>query len=109
VKTDSPWIQQITDAYNNNRPIEWIRIHEVPDHVHFNHSRHMTAGLQCQNCHGPVETMDKVYQFGALNMGWCMSCHRGQTTPMEILQKYHPGAEDPHQQVASTNCVTCHY
>ena len=109
VKTDSPWIQQVTAAYNENRPIEWIRVHELPDHVHFNHSRHITAGLACQTCHGPVETMDRVYQYGALNMGWCMSCHRGITTPTDILKKYHPGESDPHKQVASVNCTTCHY
>ncbi len=110
VKTDSPWIQQMTEAYNEGRPVEWVRIHELPDHAHFDHSRHVTAGVSCQTCHGPIETMEKVYQYSALNMGWCMSCHRGETTPSEILQKYHPGDADPRgKPVASVNCTTCHY
>jgi hypothetical protein len=110
VKTDSPWIQKLTQAYNENRPIEWVRIHELPDHAHFNHSRHVVSGVACQTCHGPIETMEKVYQFSELNMGWCLNCHRGNTTPSEILRKYHPGEADPRgKPVASINCSTCHY
>ena len=110
VKTESPWIKQITQAYNQGRAIEWVRIHELPDHAHFVHSRHITAGVSCQTCHGPIQEMDRVYQFGALNMGWCMSCHRGETTPSNVFSKYHPGEKDPRgHQVASINCSTCHY
>ena len=110
VKTDSPWIKQITQAYNEGRPIEWVRIHELPDHAHFVHSRHITAGVSCQTCHGPIQEMDRVSQVSPLNMGWCMSCHRGQTTPSNVLRAYHPDLKDPRgHQVASVNCTTCHY
>lgn len=110
VKTDSPWIQQLTQAYNEGRPIEWVRIHELPDHAHFVHSRHIKAGVSCQTCHGPIETMDRVYQASALNMGWCMNCHRGDTTPPNVLRAYHPDLKDPKgHAVASVNCTTCHY
>lgn len=109
VKTDSVWIKKITAAYNEGRPIEWVRIHELPDHAHFNHKRHVAKGVACQTCHGPVQEMDRVYQYSALNMGWCLSCHRGFTTPKQILQKTYPGQKDPHGPVASINCTTCHY
>ncbi|MEY3241615.1 MAG: hypothetical protein RIR11_3054 [Bacteroidota bacterium] len=58
-------------------PIEWTRIHNLPDHAYFNHSQHVNIGqIACQKCHGPVETMDVVYQYSSLGMGWCISCHR---------------------------------
>ena len=108
VKTDSPWIQKITEAYNNNQPIEWVRIHELPDFVYFPHKRHVAKGLACQTCHGPVETMDKVYQQSALTMGWCMECHRGRTTPKNVLLNLGQDPENPHNPVAPVQCTTCH-
>jgi cytochrome c551/c552 len=58
-------------------PVEWVRIHNLPDHVFFSHAQHVHAGkIQCQTCHGPVQTMDEVYQFAPLSMGWCINCHR---------------------------------
>jgi cytochrome c553 len=57
-------------------PIEWVRIHNLPDHAYFNHSQHVSVGqVECQKCHGPVEKMDIVYQYSTLGMGWCVSCH----------------------------------
>jgi len=70
-------IQKIYAAYDNNKPVQWIKIHNLPDHVYFNHSQHVTVGkIACQKCHGPVEEMDQVYQFASLSMGWCLNCHR---------------------------------
>jgi hypothetical protein len=110
VKTDSPWIQKIAEHYHSGKPIEWIRIHELPDHAHFPHRRHIQAGLACQTCHGEVEKMEVVFQSQALNMGWCMDCHRGKTTPIDVLKKKYPDVEDPRGlQVAPLNCTTCHY
>lgn len=60
------------------RPIVWARIHQVPDFVYFDHRPHVAAGLACQKCHGPVETMEQVRQTATLNMGWCLNCHRGR-------------------------------
>jgi hypothetical protein len=108
VKTDSPYIKQITKAYVDGKPIEWVRVHELPDYVYFPHKRHVARGVSCQTCHGPVETMSRVYQYAPLTMGWCMECHRGQTTPKNVLQKIYPNMKDPHGPVASVNCSTCH-
>lgn len=110
VKTDSPWIQKIKAAYQEGKPIEWIRVHELPDHARFNHKRHVAAGVSCETCHGNIKEMDRVYQYAALNMGWCLDCHRGKTTPKNVLATKFPGDPDPHgKQVAPINCNTCHY
>ena len=59
------------------KPVEWVRIHSLPDHVYFNHSQHVRAGnVQCQTCHGSITEMDEVKQFAELSMGWCINCHR---------------------------------
>ena len=59
----------------NAKPIPWIRIHKLPEYVHFPHTRHINAGVTCQTCHGQIQKMDQVRQFASLNMGWCVSCH----------------------------------
>jgi hypothetical protein len=59
------------------KSIPWTKIHNLPDHVYFNHSQHIKAGkVQCQSCHGEITDMDEVYQFSELSMGWCVNCHR---------------------------------
>ena len=83
----SPEIQKIyraidynetTKKYGNNtKPVEWIRIHNLPDLAYFNHSQHVSvAGIECQKCHGPIQTMEEVYQYSPLTMKWCINCHR---------------------------------
>ena len=110
VRTDRPAIQELTKAYQEGRAIEWVRVHELPDFVFFNHRPHVAAGVRCQTCHGPVETMTEVYQAKPLTMGWCLNCHRGNSTPNSVLRKFHPDAENAHgMPVAPTNCSTCHY
>ncbi len=110
VKTESPWIQKLTQAYEKGEPIEWVRIHELPDHVRFTHARHVNAGVTCQTCHGPVETLEKLHQSAPLTMGWCIDCHRGESTPKAILKRKFPGEPNPHgKAVASVNCAVCHY
>jgi hypothetical protein len=113
VKTDSPWIQKITQAYKDNKPIEWVRVHELPDYVYFPHKRHIAVGLQCETCHGDIKTMERVQQKSALTMGWCMECHRGLTTPQNIISKIYPNLSETElaigsHPVAATNCSTCH-
>lgn len=76
VKKDSPEVQKVVDAVAANRPIEWVRIHRLPDHAYFNHASHVTAGLKCQTCHGPVQEMVRVEQAEPMTMGWCLDCHR---------------------------------
>ena len=70
----------------NAKPIPWIRIHKVPEYVHFPHMRHVNAGVTCQTCHGQIQNMDRVYQFATLNMGWCVSCHVNGYSPKEGLE-----------------------
>jgi hypothetical protein len=110
VKTDSPYIQTLKKHYDSGKPVEWVRIHELPDFAYFPHKRHIAAGLQCQVCHGPVETMARVEQFAPLTMGWCMECHRGQTTPLDVMAKFYPDKPAGHRgPVAPVNCSTCHH
>ncbi len=62
---------------NNQKPIEWVRIHNLPDLAYFNHSQHVSvAGVKCQKCHGPVQTMEELYQASPLTMKWCINCHK---------------------------------
>lgn len=91
VANTSPHIQKLMKAYNSGEPIQWNKVTLLPDHVKFNHSAHIKAGKQCQECHGPVETMSVVYQYSGLQMGWCVNCHRKP------------------ENNASTDCGTCHY
>ena len=81
------------------KPIAWVRVHTLPDFVRFDHSPHVTAGLACQTCHGPIETMERVRQEESLSMGWCLSCHRDMSESGIAGKAVH----------ASTDCTTCHY
>lgn len=104
------------------RPIEWTKIHNLPDHVYFNHSQHVVAGKQqCQTCHGNITEMDEVHQFADLSMGWCINCHR--TTKVQfadnnyysIFEKLHQDMKDKKidsvtvEMVGGTECQKCHY
>ena len=71
------------------KPIEWVRIHNLPDHAYFNHSQHVVAGqIECQECHGPIQEMEEVYQYSELTMGWCIECHRESEVKMEGNEYY---------------------
>jgi hypothetical protein len=74
----TPEIQKIERAVRTSTPLRWTRIHQLPDFVYFDHRPHVSAGVECQKCHGPVETMERVRQIESLNMGWCVNCHRGR-------------------------------
>jgi hypothetical protein len=77
-------------------PIPWVRVHRLPDHVHFDHQAHLQGGARCQECHGEVEKMDRVQQVSSLLMGWCVDCHRKKQ------------AEKPAQLAHLMECLTCH-
>lgn len=112
------------DANGNiiSHPIAWTKIHNLPDHVYFNHSQHVKVGkVQCQRCHGPIQEMDEVYQFAPLSMGWCINCHR-QTQVQFTDNKYYSIFEKYHEEIKSgkrngvteaelggTECQKCHY
>lgn len=109
-------------------PVEWVRIHNLPDHVYFNHSQHTIAGgVQCQTCHGEIQKMDEVKQFADLSMGWCINCHRETKVNFvdssgtkgnqfySIYEKYHDeikrGIRDSItvNDIGGTECQKCHY
>jgi len=77
------------------KPIEWTRVHRLPDHVFFTHERHVRSGMRCQDCHGPVEQMEVVRQVAPLTMGWCLECH-------------HRKQREQAGRARLTDCVTCH-
>jgi len=76
IKTESPEIQKIHTAWENQTPIEWVKVHNLPDFVYFTHKRHVKAGVSCQTCHGEVQEMPRVTREAPLTMGWCLQCHR---------------------------------
>jgi len=76
VATDRPQIQLVMNYWENKEPIPWIKVHDLPDFVYFPHKRHIAADVECQTCHGPVETMDVITRVAPLQMGWCLDCHK---------------------------------
>jgi hypothetical protein len=81
VAVNKPNIIKLTQAYNSNTPIQWNRVYKLPELAHFDHSRHLAKGFDCAQCHGPVATMDRIYQYRRLNMGDCVNCHRQNNGP----------------------------
>jgi len=76
VKTDSPHIQKLKESYESDTPIEWVKVHYLPDYAYFDHSRHVNSGVSCVSCHGRVDKMEVVRQVEPLSMSWCLECHR---------------------------------
>lgn len=107
-------IQQ-TYSLESTGPIEWIRVHNLPDHVYFNHQQHVKVGkIECQTCHGPVEEMDVLKQHAPLSMGWCMDCHRTEDVKVaENRLYYNQHYEHPEgmtvEMIGGTECQKCHY
>jgi Cytochrome c7 and related cytochrome c len=114
--------QQSAIASNTERrsqtPIAWIKVHNLPDFAYFDHRPHVNAGVTCQTCHGPVETMERVRQARDLSMGWCVNCHRGvdgagidgKGNFTSLPAPAATGAKPVmHRVYASIDCQTCHY
>jgi mono/diheme cytochrome c family protein len=109
------------------QPVEWIKIHNLPDHVYFSHAQHVRAGkVQCQTCHGSITEMDEVKQFAELSMGWCINCHRTTKVNFDytdstgnkfysIYEKFHNDIKSGKmdsvtvQDIGGTECQKCHY
>jgi hypothetical protein len=109
------------------KPVEWVKIHNLPDHVFFSHAQHIRAGkVQCQTCHGPIQEMNEVKQFAELSMGWCINCHR--TTRVDfpdstgkgnkfygIYEKFHNDLKNGKmdsvtvENIGGLECQKCHY
>ena len=102
------------------KPIKWVRIHNLPDLSYFNHSQHVVAGkVECQTCHGPVEEMEVLYQHASLTMGWCIDCHRETEVAMEgneyytelhdQLKEKYKGEKITVDKIGGIECGKCHY
>ncbi len=122
------WDPNTRQYVNEGKPIEWIQIHNLPDHVYFNHSQHVVAGqVACQTCHGNIQDMDEVYQFSDLSMSWCVNCHRETKVNFvdstgekgnkfySLYEKYHneirTGLRDSITvaDIGGLECQKCHY
>jgi cytochrome c2 len=119
IKKESPEIQKIYTSIENNQPIEWVRVHNLPDLAYFNHAQHVNVGgLECQNCHGEVEKMEVIQQRSSLTMGWCIDCHRKTEVNTKDNKYYdklvqlHAGESKEALKVADIGgleCSKCHY
>jgi hypothetical protein len=76
IRTDSPKLEPIRNSWATGKPVEWVKVHDLPDFVYFNHSAHVNHGVGCVTCHGQIDRMDVVRQVAPLSMGWCLECHR---------------------------------
>ncbi len=121
-QTGTKEIAKIYAAFENNEPIEWVKVYNLPDHVYFNHAQHVNVGkLDCAQCHGEVEKMDQIIQIPDLSMGWCIECHRTEAVQFatnkfyeqytELHKKFKDG-EMPNvtvQNIGGDECAKCHY
>ena len=73
---DSPYLEPVRTSFNTGKPLEWTRVHDLPDYVYFNHSIHVNKGVGCSTCHGRIDQMPVIYQASTLQMEWCLGCHR---------------------------------
>jgi len=73
---DSVYLEPVRASFRTGKPIEWIRVHDLPDYAYFNHSIHVNKGVGCSTCHGRVDQMPIAYQASTLQMEWCLECHR---------------------------------
>ncbi len=129
IKSDSAMLVSMRKSFETGQPISWIKVHDVPDFVYFNHSAHINKGVACEKCHGRIDQMDEVYQAKELSMAWCLECHRqplqhlrpreavtamgwdamaitGKTQQelgVELFNKYHVQSSQ-----FMTSCTTCH-
>lgn len=133
IRSDSAKLKPLMDSWNTGKPVEWVKVHDLPDYAYFNHSAHVNSGVGCVTCHGRVDTMEVVYQAERLSMSWCLDCHRNpekhlrprdQVTNMhyepqrregesleaaqlrvglELKEKYRI-----HDEAYMTSCSTCH-
>ena len=87
IKPTSPKLLKVQESRATGQPIEWVKVHNLPDYVYFNHSAHVNKGVGCVECHGRVDRMDVVYQAEPLSMGWCLDCHRNPGPQLRPLNK----------------------
>jgi len=122
VWTQAPILEQVRESYRTSRPLEWLRLHDLPDFVYFNHSIHVKKGVGCTTCHGQVDQMPLMRQTNTLFMGWCLECHRDPASFVRPADQvfstvWKPSADQQEQGrqlvekykiEASIDCSTCH-
>lgn len=86
VRANSERLIPVFESYATGMPVEWIRVHDLPDYVYFNHSAHVRRGVGCVSCHGRIDTMEVVTQVEPLSMGWCLRCHRNPEPHLRPLE-----------------------
>ena len=125
---DSPYLELVRTSWKTGQPIEWTRVHDLPDYAYFNHSIHVAKGVGCSTCHGRVDQMPAVYQTSSLQMEWCLACHRQPERFLrpkrEVFNMEWPAENKTREQLAEgrrlksehkirsaailTSCSTCH-
>ena len=119
IRADSELLTPIREAFAGGEAVKWIRIHNVPDYVFFNHMAHVNAAIGCETCHGRIDQMAKVYQAKPLTMGWCIDCHQDPAPnlrkPENVTKMGYTPAPNEGEQVMKDNnirpptmCSTCH-
>ncbi|MFN4147562.1 MAG: c-type cytochrome [Runella sp.] len=119
IKKESPEIQKIYNAIEKDQPIEWVRVHNLPDHAYFNHAQHVNvAGIDCQQCHGEIQKMEVVQQRSTLTMGWCIDCHRKTEVNTKdnayydkLVELHKTKSKEPLKvaDIGGLECSKCHY
>lgn len=123
--TSAPSLQPVRDSWNNNIPIQWNRVYNLPQFVFFNHSPHIAKGIGCETCHGRVDQMDQLYKATSMQMEWCVDCHKDPAKYIRPLDQVFTFGYKPEQPQAVlgpqlvkqynvldartlTSCSTCH-
>lgn len=119
IKTESPEIQKLYAAQESGEPIEWVRVHNLPDLAYFNHSQHVkVGGIECQTCHGEIQEMEVVQQHAPLTMGWCIDCHRNTSVNAKgngyydkLVELHNASSTEPMKvaDIGGLECSKCHY
>lgn len=119
IKTESPEIQKLYAAQESGKPIEWVRVHNLPDLAYFNHSQHVkVGGIECQTCHGEIQEMEVVQQHAPLTMGWCIDCHRNTSVNTKgngyydkLVELHNASSTEPMKvaDIGGLECSKCHY
>ena len=120
--TNAEMLEPVRASFRNNKPLNWVRVHRLPDYVHFNHSIHVAKGVGCATCHGRIDQMNFVYQASPLTMEWCLNCHRNpekyirpkeEVFNMAYVAKNQaelgPRLVKEYRVNKMTSCSVCHY
>ena len=122
VWTEAPILEPVRESYRTGTPLQWVRVHDLPDFVYFNHSIHVKKGVGCTTCHGQVDQMPLMMQVNTLFMGWCLECHRNPEdyvrpreevfsvswVPPSNQKELGRRLVEEYQIKSRTNCSSCH-